>query len=559
MALQRGERSAIDIADAIATRVKAYLHSCVRIDTRTLAVFRIGAALIMIAEVLLRARNFSFFYNESGVVPQAMATDRTVDYAVSFYFFTTDSALIVLLMGLHILVALVLLVGYRTRTMTVLAFFFVISLDFHNPLVNSYADTLFRMLLFWAMFLPLGERWSVDSLRGVTDRRPYFVGVASVLALGQMVYMYVRNGIHKTQSEQWTGDAWIGDMLTGDLALSEFSLGAEATPLILGRDDITFFLGEYSHHVTPILELGTTLWFYMMLTAWLLILLRGRWRYPVILLFIGGHATFAVTVRIGLFPYVAMLGLLLFLPREFWEDGNRLLRRLGVRAGAVPERVAHGARAMRRLPNGCLLPWDIRTVAYQFALLFVVVTMVVYAAFSGAALVGLDDHTNEGMENQLNHMASTINVDQPDWSIFAPNPGTRDRYYVFPARTESGDIVDVYNEREDVYDEEFNWERPYDRLNEQYGTYRERFYMNSVRRDNTSREHSVATEYANYLCENWETEDGEGLTHISMWQVIETVTLDSIENHEDREQSTLAMHRFGCDDRDPKVLVRTTG
>ncbi len=55
---------------------RAFLVGCVRIDTRTLAVFRIGVALLILANLLLRARNFSFFYTENGVVPQALATQN---------------------------------------------------------------------------------------------------------------------------------------------------------------------------------------------------------------------------------------------------------------------------------------------------------------------------------------------------------------------------------------------------------------------------------------------------------------------------------------------------
>lgn len=538
-------------------RLKQYLRTSATIDTRTLATFRIGAGLLIVAEVLLRYRNFSLLYAEEGIVPQAIASERTVDYAVSVYFLTTDSTLIALLMGLQVLAGLLLLVGYRTRTMTAMSLLFVISLDFHNPFVNSYADTLFRLLLFWALFLPLGERWSVDARQGLSGGRDSFVGIASALALLQMVYMYVRNGIHKIESEQWTGDAWIGDVLTGDLALRELQPGAEATPLILGRDDITFLVGEYTHHLTPILELGTTLWFYMMLSAWLLIVLHGRYRYPIILLFAGGHATFALTVRIGLFPYVAMLGLTLFLPRQFWDDGARGLQGLGVDPTRVQDRIANGATFLTRLPNRRHLAWEYRETAYQFALLFVVAVIAVSLAFSGAAVAGLGEHTNQNMEGQVQHMAATLNVDQPDWSIFAPTPGTTDRYYVFPARTESGDIVDVYSGREDVSDGEFDWEPAFESLEQQYGTYRERFLMNSVRRDNSSREASLAASYAAYLCENWETSDGESLTHISMWQVVQGVDYNTLGEPAERDAQHLTMHRFGCGDRDGDVLVRS--
>ena len=200
-----------------------YLDSrAIRIDTRSLAVFRIACGLLVIADVLLRSRNFTFFYTESGVVPQSVAMALSAENAFSVYHVTTDPTLIAALFVVTALVALQLVVGYRTWLVTVLTFLLVVSLDHHNPLVLSYADVLFRLLLFWAIFLPLGERWSIDALRTDSSPRTGVASIASGAILAQIVYMYVANGYHKTESALWTG--------------------GEATPLIMGLDNTTFLL-----------------------------------------------------------------------------------------------------------------------------------------------------------------------------------------------------------------------------------------------------------------------------------------------------------------------------
>ena len=153
--------------------VREYLARCVRIDSRTLAVFRVFVGVLIVADLLLRSRNFSFFYTEDGVVPRSLAMDVTPDYAFSVYYLTTSSTLIAALFVLQGLIALQLIVGYKTRVATVLSFLFVVSLDHHNPFVLSYADTLFRLLLFWAIFLPLGERWSIDAAHRTRAPRPH--------------------------------------------------------------------------------------------------------------------------------------------------------------------------------------------------------------------------------------------------------------------------------------------------------------------------------------------------------------------------------------------------
>lgn len=499
-----------------------YLVGAVSIDTRTLALFRIAVALIIITEVSLRSRNLVFFYTDDGVVPREYAQELTHDWAFSIYFYVSDPTWVGLLFVVQIIIAGFLLVGYRTRAAMVLSFLFMVSLDHSNPFITSYADTLLRLLLFWAIFLPLGERWSIDALHADGKPRKTFASPITLLIMGQMVYMYFRNGIHKYNGRNW----WDGT----------------ATPLILARDDITFLLGEYTHLFTPPLEFGTYLWAAMMLVSPLLILLRGRYRYPAIVLFMGGHFTFALTVRIGMFPYVAIAGLILFVQSEFWYDSKRLLARLGV----DHEGMYHGLTTGRagtlaaKTPNFEFTTETVREPIYVFFVAVVIISVVLLATFNGLQLLGVvgDDL---GHDEQIEDAASVFNVDQPDFSIFAPNPGTNDRWYIFPARTESGEIVDVYNERP------MTWDRPGDQLQHQYDGYRERFYMNSIRRGTGD----LRLFLAEYLCDNWVSEDGEGLTHVNMWVIRESIDFDSLNDPDERDIYRSRLYTHGCDGNDP--------
>ncbi len=509
-----------------------YLKTCLQIDTRTLALFRITAACIIITEVLLRARNFTFFYTDDGVVPRDFAMERTVDYAFSVYFLTSDTRVVALLFALQILIALQLLVGYKTRVAIVLSFLFVISLDYRNPFINSYADTLFRLLLFWAMFLPLGERWSVDALLRDRQPRDAFLGFASALILAQMSYMYVRNGIHKLEGDQW--------------------LDGTAAPLILSRDDITFFLGEYAHHAAPLLEFGTYLWTGMMLFGFVLILAAGRLRYPLLVLYMGGHFSFAVTVRIGMFPYVAMAGLFLFIPAVFWDDLGRLGERLGkainrktglqLSRANVRERARPIEDRLRRLPDLAIGYRDLRAGIYTFGISLVVVTLLLVLVLSGLQFAGVvSDDAN--YDREVNQVANSFNVDQPDFSIFAPNPGTNDRYYVIAAETEHGEVIDIYNDRKNA-----TLDRPGDQLQVQYEGYRERFFMNSIRR--ASSNDTLPDRYAAWLCETETGPDGEPIKRMDIWTITETITMDSLNDPDERERSQRISHRYACGDNE---------
>ncbi len=511
-------------------RLRTNLRESARVDTRTLAVFRVFVGVLVVVDMLLRSRNFNYFYTDEGVIPLWLAVEATSDTAFSIYFFSGDPTVTAFLFVLHALVAVQLIVGYKTRLATVLVFLFVVSLDHRAPFVTSYADTLFRLLLFWAIFLPLGERWSVDAVHRDREARESFVGVASAAILLQMVYMYFVNGYHKARNELWTS--------------------GEATPLIMGLDDITFFLGDtVVRHYPTLLTYGGLIWFYMLLFSWLLFVLVGRKRMILAAMFAGVHASFAITVRIGAFPYVALAGLLPFLQSQFWDDAGKVARFVGVEPSHVYGRVSSLEKVAHVFPNVRLDSPDVvraRSAAYTLAMVVVVAAIVVASFFMYPPV---DEASPVSPDEHIEGVAERFSVDQPTWSVFAPNPRTTDRYYVFPAKTDDGEHLDLYNDRELTFD------RPYDRLHKQYDTYRHRFYMNDIRRaarDGRNRSPEVLSEY---LCEKHSDDDTE-ITHVNMWYVTEDVEMDSIDDHERRERLTFSLYEHGCANHEPMEIDR---
>ncbi|MFP9192296.1 HTTM domain-containing protein [Natronosalvus vescus] len=513
---------------ALRSRVSRNLKESVTIDARSLAVFRVFVGLLIIADVLLRSRNFWFFYTDEGVVPRSHAMAVTADNAFSIYHISTDPTVIAGLMIIQVLIAIQLIVGYKTRLATILSFLFVISLDYHNPFVTSYADVLFRLLVFWAIFLPLGERWSIDAVHRERNPRAEIASVASTLILGQMVFMYFYNGYHKAQSDVWG---------TG-----------EAAPLVLGLDDMTFLLAEQVRAMPTLLSYGGLLWYAMMLISPLLLVLVGRKRMGLVALFMGGHFAFAITVRIGAFAYVAMAGLLLFIQPQIWRDGKAVLRYFDVdieKPHARLKRLEHVAHAVPDWRLRGDAQRRARSQLYTLAIVTIVVTILLFSVgpyLPAGALVDEDAPHKQ----QIESTANAYMISQPDWTVFAPNPRTTDRYHVFVAQTDNGELLDVYNDRPLTFD------RPHQELQKQYGTYRERFYMNSVRRAGDGS--NTPALLAEHLCTTWEEEHDITLTHINMYVVSEDITIETINSPEDRDRSSRLFYEYGCGDHEPEQI-----
>ena len=515
----------------LAGRIRQNAADAVRIDTRTLAVFRVFVGLLILADLVLRSRNFTYFYTDEGVMPRSLATAVSSE-AFSFYHYTTDTTVIAALFVLQGLIAVQLIVGYKTRIATILSFLFVVSLDHHNPFVTSYADVLFRMLLFWAIFLPLGERWSIDAVHRDRLPRGSIATVASAFILGQMVYMYFLNGYHKMGEELWE---------TG-----------EATPLIMGLDDMTFLLAPYMREFPALLEIGGLLWYYMLLASPLLLLFVGRRRFIFACTFAIAHLSFAITVRIGAFAYVALAGVLLFVQSQIWEDGKAVCRYATLDYTWLTDRGDELARVASALPN---IRFDsdrqrqAKRAVYSGAVGILVISLVLFTLLSHLPVAGLADEETV-VEERIEGTASQFSVDQPSWTVFAPTPRTTDGYYVFPAKTANGDVIDVYNDRQMTYD------RPDSELQKQYGTYRERFYMNSIRRAGYNEWNDGPAILADHLCEQWEADHGIELTHVNMYRVSEDITEETIVEMDDRDRNAYLVHKHGCGDHEPQYIDR---
>ena len=494
-------------------RFGRYVVQCVTIDSRTLAVFRIAIGLLIIGDILARASTFTFFYTEEGVVPQELAEQRTVDGAFSFFFYTQDSTVIALLFVIHAILAIQLMIGYKTRFAMILSFLFVISLDHHNPLNLSHADTLFRLLCFWAIFIPLGERWSVDAIQRDREPRLAVASLGTAAILIQMVYMYTVNGIHKINGPQW--------------------VSREATPLIFGLDDMTYFLAGPMRQFPTMLEIMGTTWFFLLVMSPLLLLLQGRSRYAMVLLIFGAHFSFTITVRIGAFGWVGMAGVMLFLPAVFWNDLTWIAKRINIwDRVVVPVRDGLAAAGNRmadswpKLQPKLGVPAVVRDGVFDVGMTFLIMSLFVFPAIWFLEDEGHIGWERSSVEQRIEDEFRKIGVRQSQWTVFAPNPRTTDRWYVFPALTTDGELLDVYNDRP------FSFERPYDELQNIYGNYRERFYMNSIRR---AGETGTPPNYlVDWICRDY-SEQGIELTQINMYVIHEIVTRETIDDWPNRE------------------------
>lgn len=196
-------------------------------DLRSLAALRIVLALVVLMDLAERASSLRTLYTDEGAYPRRLLLGSLNEWQWSVFLSAGTIALVRLLFVGAAVAALGLLLGYRTRLMTLIVWVMVVSIQLRNPLLLNAGDTLLRLLLFWGIFLPLGARWSIDRKResGLARRPTQYLSIATMGLLLQIAFMYWFTAALKT-GRPWRAD---GTALYYALGLREISRPASSS------------------------------------------------------------------------------------------------------------------------------------------------------------------------------------------------------------------------------------------------------------------------------------------------------------------------------------------
>lgn len=286
--------------------MKQRLQQLISVDLRSLALFRMGLGIILICDLINRSRDLKAHYSDWGLLPRAPLIEQFLQkFHISFHLISGRVEIQAVLFLLAGLAAFALLIGYRTRLATFLSWVLLISLHTRNPMVLQGGDTLLRALMFWAMFLPLGARASVDAALNSGDKpseqNPY-LGIGSLALLLQICMVYWFTALLKMHPIWHTE----GTAIYYALSLDQFT-----TPF-----------GRYLLNFPKLLQMMTIITLYWEGLGPFLLFLpwKNSWfRTFCIAGFILLHLGFIFTLELGLFPYISIIGWIGLLPSGFWD------------------------------------------------------------------------------------------------------------------------------------------------------------------------------------------------------------------------------------------------
>jgi uncharacterized membrane protein YphA (DoxX/SURF4 family) len=210
---------------------------------KPLAVFRIGIAFVLLAQVQVLWRFREILLAEEGPIPWAV-TDRILDPLLPRL--STFAAVLgppgigpeqvtAMFLALHAVAALLLLVGWRTRIAALVAWGTYLPLRYTAHLFFYGIGSMLLIGLFYCVILPVGRAWSLDALRRAREAAGDALDASLSIAVLRIhvCIVYLAAGLSKAVGEQW----WSGEAVWRSLSLPRFQQydlqAAAAFPLLL--------------------------------------------------------------------------------------------------------------------------------------------------------------------------------------------------------------------------------------------------------------------------------------------------------------------------------------
>jgi hypothetical protein len=455
-------------------------------DLRSLAVLRIWLGFMLFWDLVLRSRDLVAFYTDYGVLPRQALLDLGWNPAyVSIHMMSGHWFVMLLLFVVGAVASLAMMVGWQTRWSTLVAWFFLISLQNRNPLVLNGGDILIRVILFWGLFLPWGARWSLDARANPQWRElpNHLYSAATVAYLAQICVVYLFAAILKT------GPHWHQD--------------GTAVYYALSLDQFTSWVGRFVYQFPELCKLLThATWWFEALAP--LMLVFPFWNGPIRTLGVFGismmHFGFGACMHIGVFSPIGMGMVLGLLPAWFWE-------RLGERRWFDLQGLAD------RLP-----PSPLRSeLPPNYRLGLVVSALVTLLTFY---MILWNIGTTRGkyrVPARLEWLGIAVKLDQM-WNMFAPYPLIEDGWYVVDANLRNGTKVDLLTGRPVTF-EKPEW------VSATYKNERWRKYMMNL----WMRDYSAYRLYfGRFLCRSWNDKhpDTEDVTTFELSYMLEKTLPD---------------------------------
>jgi len=367
-----------------------------------------------------------------------------------------------LIMGLA---AFFVLVGYRTRIFILVSWLMMISLQNRNGIILSGGDMLLRSLILFAIFLPLGAKWSIDehhSKEKITDHTyKSWAGFSLMLQLA-FVYLFVifirRGGPH------W----WDGTALHYAFSIDQMttSLGL----LLKGQHELL----RVATYVTMVIEISGPI---LIFIPWA----NHKIRAFVIPVMLGLHIGIPFFLNIGLFPWISCVSWFFLIPGFFWDHPKIRVQTDNFGRFLTETQLW---TTLQKLPASRLSVFPSKRLEW------VAVISIIYI-FAWNMRSTKAPFFN--LPKALDPIGRSFRLEQR-WNLFAPYPIKNDGWFVMRGVLKSEKEVNLWFPEQPV-----SFEKPKD-VSGMYTGHRQQKYMMNLWTKNFK---SYRLYFGKYICRKW--------------------------------------------------------
>ncbi len=393
------------------------------IDARPASLFRIAFGALMLKEALYHIPMAEIFYSDSGILSRSVLEATFWGGHFSLMNVLSQNWMAVAFFSAWALIALGLLVGYRTRLMTVLNFIFLLSVVNRNPVIASGADMAMIAFAFWSLFIPLGQCYSIDARRTPKSKTIYAFPVRMLQI--QLAIIYIFTMIIKLQGHSWAA----GDALYLALHVKMY----------------TFPLGDWLLANAPVGLLQALTGFTLLVEGAFTLLVFAPFLQPYLRglgLILGAvlHIGIGLMMAIPNFPLVMLSVYLVFFDSR-WVDWleKRFVRTKSAKVDDKPAAEGRsGCGALLGDMGRAVLSGSYRAILAAFLL------------FCMACAVWNNIVNNDTLASSLNVEAMPQGIEvfmtraglTQTWNLFAPEPLQNEGWFIFAGQYAGGDLVD---------------------------------------------------------------------------------------------------------------------
>lgn len=369
---------------------------------------RIGIGFILLTDLFIRSLSIKAFFTDEGVLPITVLKDY--NWSPTYFSFHTLSGDLwwqIILFVINAFCIILLIIGFRTRFFTFICWVLLTSLQNRNPFILQGGDDLLRILLFWAVFLPWGERYSI--LKKSSYATDYF----SWATIG---YMLLPCSVCFFSALLKTSPEW----------------HSEGTALYyaLSLDQIKMPFGTFIYQYPNLLTALTHSVFYIELIAPILIVLpfvsskiRLIGIISIVFLFIG----IALTLYVGLFYIIGIASVIGLLPSSVmnWFESHFYKNKTEFYSSQLQE------------------------LSFKPLLILKNSFIIIVISFCLMMNLGSVNKFPYVLDPQIVNYGKVLRLEQ-NWGMFSPSILKDDGWFVYSGFNEKNKYIDIKNNIDSV-------------------------------------------------------------------------------------------------------------